>query len=235
MKVLALAVLFIATVACMPVDDANQVGGNNSWDYLLYTTRWPYVPSNGDPVPSNVTTFSLHGMWPNRNDTSYPSYCTNEAFDLNKIASLIPTLVEIWYDFEHPNDPSEFWSHEWDKHGTCATSDSLMSTQYDFFNAAIKLQHSVFPIEKALANAGITPSTTPVSLSSFQQAITKGIGALPLMTCHVDSYNNVYVERIQFCVSKSLQLFTCDAAVTQEITSAGQCGSGDVYFPAIPR
>lgn len=221
MKTVVLGLLFLTALV---------VAQNTSWDYILYTTRWPFVASNGYPVPSNITTFEIHGLWPNRNDTTYPSYCTNEAFDIRKIESLYSMLVEYWHDFDHPTDPSYFWSHEWTKHGTCASSDTLLGSQYLFFKAAITLRQTVFPLEQVLANKGITPSSNPISLSQFQNVITGGIGAFPLMTCHVDGYGNVYVDRIQFCVNKQLQLFTCNEAITQQITQNGQCGNGNVIY-----
>jgi ribonuclease T2 len=208
---------------------------NNDWDYILYTTRWPAAVAQG-PVPSNITGFTLHGLWPNRNDTTWPSYCTSQSFSLKPIESLVPTLVEIWYDFEHPYDPSDFWSHEYDKHGTCASSDPLLATEYQFFSAAIKLHQTVFPLTSILSGAGIVPSSSQqYSLSAFRKAIQSGLGAYPMMTCSQDYDGNVQVERIQFCVSKSLQLYNCDSAIINKIDSSGNCGTGNISFPPIPR
>lgn len=222
----------------VPKVDAVPIGAqsNNEWDYLLYTTRWPAARANGNSVPTNVTGFTLHGIWPNRNDTTWPQYCTNQQFDIKKIESLVPVLMEVWYDFEHPDNPSEFWSHEYDKHGTCASSDPIMSTQFQFFSAAIKLHQSVFPLVQVLEKAGIVPSNSKqYSLSSFQQAIQQGIGAFPLMTCTQDYDGNTQVDRIQFCVDKNLQLYNCDSAITNKINQDGNCGSGSISFPTIPR
>jgi len=206
---------------------------NNEWDYILYTTRWPGAVATG-PIPSNVTEFTIHGLWPNRNDTTWPQYCTDQRFNLKDILSLVPELVEIWYDFEHPYDPSDFWSHEYDKHGTCASSDALLSTQYQFFDAAIQLHQNVFPLVKVLASAGIVPSSSKqYSLTSFQNAIQRGVGAFPLMTCSQDYDGNTQVHRIQFCVSKSLELYNCDQAITTKITQDGNCGTGSISFPPI--
>jgi len=209
---------------------------NNEWDYILYTTRWPAAVAENNTVPPNVTGFTIHGMWPNRNDTTWPEYCTNQKFDIKQIETLVPVLDEIWHDFEHPENPSDFWSHEYDKHGTCASSDSLLTTQFEFFSTAIKLHQGVFTLEKALSKAGIVPSATKMySLTSFQKAIQTGVGAFPLMTCSQNSNGNVQVDRIQFCVSKSLELYTCNQAITTKIAQSGNCGTGTISFPVIPR
>eukprot|EP01088_Endostelium_zonatum_P014283 TRINITY_DN306_c0_g1_i1.p1 TRINITY_DN306_c0_g1~~TRINITY_DN306_c0_g1_i1.p1 ORF type:complete len:239 (-),score=35.13 TRINITY_DN306_c0_g1_i1:56-772(-) len=224
---IVVTVLFV--VACQAYD-------NNSWDYLLYTLRWPGTVSRGNPVPANITDFTLHGMWPNRNDTTWPQYCTNQRFNLNAISDLVGILDEVWHDFEHPNDPSEFWSHEYEKHGTCAASVPSMANEHDFFSVAVKLHQSIFKLRPALASRGIVPSDNQqYSLKTFQSAIQNSIGAFPLMTCSTDYNGNVEVHRIQFCVNKSLQLFTCDSAITQQITNSGRCGNGNVKFPTIPR
>jgi len=225
---------FISSHEVNKIDPIPQA--NTEWDFILYTTRWPAAVANGNSVPTNVTGFSLHGLWPNRNDTTWPQYCTNQQFDLKPIESLYSTLVEVWYDFEHPYDPSDFWSHEYEKHGTCAESDPLMASEYQFFSTAIKLSQNMFPLVEVLAKGGIVPSDSKLyNLNTFQQVIQNGIGAFPLMTCSQDYEGNVQVDRIQFCVSKSLQLYTCNSAVTNKIIENGNCGSGTISFPPIPR
>ncbi len=104
-----------------------------------------YVKRNSITLKNtrNVTGFTLHGIWPTRNDGSYPSYCDeNDGFDVNQIETLIPDLDVAWYDYEAESDYG-LWSHEWDKHGTCAAELPALSTQYNFFNYGISLYNNL--------------------------------------------------------------------------------------------
>lgn len=46
----------------------------NAWDYFLFVREWPGTMTPG-PVPKYVDTFTLHGLWPNRNDGTWPQCC----------------------------------------------------------------------------------------------------------------------------------------------------------------
>ncbi len=54
---------------CRPSDSTN-------WDYFLLVREWPGTMTPG-PLPSYIDTFTLHGLWPNRNDGSWPQCCNN--------------------------------------------------------------------------------------------------------------------------------------------------------------
>ncbi len=49
---------------------------NNDWDYFLLVREWPGTMTPG-ALPSYINTFTLHGLWPNRNDGSWPECCNN--------------------------------------------------------------------------------------------------------------------------------------------------------------
>lgn len=62
--------------------------------------------------------FTIHGMWPEYYNNTYPSYCNHSAhFNLSKIQYLEPILNVEWVSYEGSN-PS-FWKHEYLKHATC--------------------------------------------------------------------------------------------------------------------
>eukprot|EP00956_Cyclotella_meneghiniana_P024793 scaffold50414_cov40-Cyclotella_meneghiniana.AAC.1 len=84
---------------------------------------------------------TIHGLWPQRDDGSWPSSCTNEQlnteFYVSGTNSILNELEIKWPNIKA--DPSssshtEFWSHEWMKHGTCS---GLM--QFDYFSSALQL------------------------------------------------------------------------------------------------
>ncbi|KAG9155017.1 hypothetical protein Leryth_012199 [Lithospermum erythrorhizon] len=81
---------------------------------------------------------------------------------------------------------STFWSHEWDKHGTC--SESILD-QHSYFATALKLKDQL-TILQLLSKAGISPDGNNYSLSSIKSAIEEGIGHAPWIECNKDTSGN---------------------------------------------
>lgn len=81
---------------------------------------------------------TIHGLWPNRSDGSWPSTCSNEQFDLSLLDDLSDELEQNWPNVKalKPGSHSHeaFWSHEWSKHGTCSGME-----QHDYFATALDL------------------------------------------------------------------------------------------------
>ena len=80
---------------------------------------------------------TLHGMWPERVDGTWPASCTDEPFD--------PLVVDVVgpdrFEKHWPNAKAarlgdkghfSFWEHEWTKHGTCSGLG-----QVDYFRTAL--------------------------------------------------------------------------------------------------
>ena len=80
---------------------------------------------------------TIHGLWPNNNDGSYPQNCSNERFDLSNLQPIREELEQKWPNIQAPSPDSEshvsFWEHEWSKHGTCSGLSQL-----DYFSHALK-------------------------------------------------------------------------------------------------
>eukprot|EP01114_Cavostelium_apophysatum_P000955 TRINITY_DN1082_c0_g1_i1.p1 TRINITY_DN1082_c0_g1~~TRINITY_DN1082_c0_g1_i1.p1 ORF type:complete len:230 (+),score=8.74 TRINITY_DN1082_c0_g1_i1:124-813(+) len=204
----------------------------DDWDYILVMARWPGTVANGNTLPSNVTSFTLHGLWPTRDDGSWPSYCTNQPFDPDAIQSLVPQLWESWYDYT--GNGFDFWSHEWTKHGTCAESDTPMNSEFHYFSTAIQIIQKFDPL-KSLSAAGITPNNT-VSYSSdaVVTAFQNYFGCEPSVTCSDVSGVGSSIDTIQFCINKNLQLETCPSSLKSSLTKEDptECDES-VYLPVI--
>eukprot|EP00163_Fabomonas_tropica_P034930 TRINITY_DN9_c1_g1_i2.p1 TRINITY_DN9_c1_g1~~TRINITY_DN9_c1_g1_i2.p1 ORF type:complete len:257 (+),score=57.78 TRINITY_DN9_c1_g1_i2:115-771(+) len=208
----SLAILAVLSVTCSTVDaiplrtqqdikvasDRNHMGAdgsgttapqpadNNEWDFLLFMQRWPGTGScEGKPctVPSYVDYFLVHGLWANRNDSSYPSYCPGPSFSASAIEPLKSELDKYWTDLV-PDDGDNFWQHEWEKHGVCATTDPLTSDEYKFFNAALTLRKGI-EIYDALKAAGIYASDDQTySLATIAKVVKKGV----FLSRYIDVY-----------------------------------------------
>ena len=61
---------------------------------------------------------SIHGLWPDPEETC--EYCTDEPFDESKLTSeTLELMNEYWPTCYDDSTNEEFWTHEWEKHGTC--------------------------------------------------------------------------------------------------------------------
>ena len=80
---------------------------------------------------------TIHGLWPNNNDGSYPQNCSNEKFDLSNLQPIREELEQKWPNIQAPSSNTarhvDFWEHEWGKHGTCSGLSQL-----DYFSHALK-------------------------------------------------------------------------------------------------
>lgn len=88
--------------------------------------------------------WTIHGLWPSRvqRPQSYPCECTKEAFNQQEVTSLLPLMRKYWPSFKS-NDYASFWSHEWEKHGTCCRPH--IKTQFQYFNTTLNLRLKVDP------------------------------------------------------------------------------------------
>lgn len=67
-------------------------------------------------------------MWPDYCDGTYAEYCApkREYSNISCIleaygkTELLKYMEKYWPDYQ--GDDNEFWSHEWDAHGTCYTT-----------------------------------------------------------------------------------------------------------------
>lgn len=84
--------------------------------------------------------FTIHGLWPNYANGSYPEYCEPGVhYDPTEISK--DTLQEMeayWFSCDWSSYTNEeFWDHEVSKHYTCVFNRSL--TQEDYFSTALDL------------------------------------------------------------------------------------------------
>ncbi len=169
------------------------------WDYLLFVVQWPesfclyYNASqsnntNSDQkciIPSGVKSWTVHGTWPTKIGTVGPVNCNDTwPFDLNQVKDLVSQLKQVWPDLLSGGTYDSFWAHEWDKHGTCASSLPALYGEHNYFGATIKL-HSHFNIDSILSAEEIVPSkTSNYTREAILDAIKTGAGSMPDLTCY---------------------------------------------------
>lgn len=139
---LSLTVLLILLVSVQSL-----VTKPNSDSDLVYVFAYSWTPEFCydenypgclDPETYWEKYFTVHGLWPQYEDSGYPSFCTDEPFD-----PAVPQEVgwddmttywpSVQYNETDP-DYDSFWEHEWTKHGTCSGL-----SQISYFQATINL------------------------------------------------------------------------------------------------
>lgn len=81
-------------------------------------------------------TFTVHGLWPQRRDGTWPEFCDSSSqLDMDEIEDLLPDLEKAWPSWS--SDDETFWNHEWTRHGTCA--EGVVGHQHAFFKTVLKL------------------------------------------------------------------------------------------------
>eukprot|EP00461_Guttulinopsis_vulgaris_P000344 UN00344 len=81
------------------------------------------------------STWTLHGVWPQFGQT-----CTKEKFDVKQVAPIRSELDKYWMSCPGYTDNVSFWTHEWEKHGTCAKIESKNATQLQYFTLGLQLR-----------------------------------------------------------------------------------------------
>ncbi|KAG8079632.1 hypothetical protein GUJ93_ZPchr0007g6261 [Zizania palustris] len=181
------------------------------FDFFYHVQQWPgsycntkngcCIPDGGNP-PAD---FTLHGLWPQyaacrpslgdddllvvQNDGEelerkkcWPEFCSTEKLRLAQISDLLGDMQLTWPTLSCTNKENlPFWSHEWEKHGTCSNLG-----QHTYFQLA--LQHQArYNLTAILAGAGIVPSgEATYYLSSIRDAIAEATGSAPNFACNRD-------------------------------------------------
>ena len=78
--------------------------------------------------------WSIHGLWPQYSSNSYPTFCRNVDFDINKLQSIINDLHNHWYSTTEKD--ADFWEHEWKKHGSCMFNNC---DEFNYFRKSLEL------------------------------------------------------------------------------------------------
>lgn len=195
---------------------------NNNWDFFLFVQEWPGSWSSSPPAC--VSGFTIHGLWPERNDGSYPQFCNGSAWDVNALAPIRSQLDCAWPS--DTGDAATFWQHEWEKHGTCAQTDASVPTQLSFFQAGIRLS-SRYALHDILSGAGIKPtSSKKYTVGELRAAVQKGAGVNSIWQCQKGK-----IDQVIICVTKGLVAQDCPSTTTHENT----CGSdsSEVEYPPL--
>ncbi|GAA0141483.1 endoribonuclease [Lithospermum erythrorhizon] len=191
------------------------VSEQREFDYFLLSLQWPGTycrtvkkccSQNGCCRGSNGPAgFTIHGLWADYNDGTWPSCCNGPQFDETKIALLFDELNTYWPTLSCSKSSSchgskgLFWGHE--KHGTCEFP--YIKDEYDYFTKALSLYFKYNVTEMLNQSGYVASNSDKYPLQGIISAIKKCFGT-PEITCTGDA-----VQEIRLCFNKNFEPQDC--------------------------
>jgi ribonuclease T2 len=163
------------------------------------------------------TSLTLHGLWPEDYDGSWPSTCTDEEFNPKTVHDLGPDRFDHLWPNVKSSEPSKvhysFWEHEWTKHGTCTGL-----SQDEYFDTALK--HFLPTPSFVRDNYGLEVSSSDL-LKAYREDQSYNDGDI-ILVCS----GGRYLSEVRICVAKDKHgsgsyRIECIDQVVEE----GNCGS----------
>lgn len=194
--------------------------GDDSFDFYVFSMTYQpefciekhETPEGCHHPKQSWDRLTIHGLWPNRQDGSYPQSCSSEKFDLSSLQPIRDELEQQWPNIKAlPNSAShgEFWDHEWSKHGTCTGLSQL-----NYFSHALKM---------------LIPTPSIVKEAEEQHSFVKkddllavyGGDQLAALIC-----NKEYLSEVRVCHQKEADGGAGDRMdCPQSVLMASSCGS----------
>ncbi|KAF1586818.1 Ribonuclease T2-B, partial [Eudyptes moseleyi] len=134
-------------------------------------------------------------------------------FNVTEIKDLMSDMRRYWPDVLHSSlNRTQFWKHEWEKHGTCAATLPVLNSQKKYFGKALELYQHV-DLNSCLLKAGIKPSSSYYQMTAIKEALTRFYGVTPKIQClpPEEGEKAQTIGQIEFCFTKELQLRNCTA------------------------
>ena len=134
-----------------------------SWQPEFCHGKYDQYPGCNSPQDAWRTQLTLHGLWPEY-ETGYPQNCGTEAFDVSAVTAAIgiDVMNRYWPNVKASEDDAEysqFWEHEWSKHGTCS---GLGQVEY-FTQAVNKIKNGQVKTPSAISqNVGKSVSAATI-------------------------------------------------------------------------
>ncbi|CAL5427051.1 unnamed protein product [Camellia sinensis] len=248
--------LLIASV-CVPVISGGGVveaREQREFDYFVLALQWPgtFCRRTHHCCSSNgcCRGFTIHGLWSNYNDGTWPACCTGSNFDIKElgadvvhrlgeslanpsylgsdISTLLDALEKYWPSLSCGSSSTchggkgLFWAHEWEKHGTC--SSPVIRDEYNYFLTTLNVyfKYNVTLINNVLNEAGYVPSNSEkYPLGGIISAIENAFHATPLVVC-----SDGAVEELRLCFYKDFKPRDCVIGFTSQddiISSKSSC------------
>lgn len=175
------------------------------FDFYVLNLSWSPEFCHGHPNAAECSqhrAFTLHGLWPQNNDGTYPEDCSEAPGPASP-----SQYAEIYPD-------ASLLQHEWQTHGTCS---GLSGDQ--FLTLARRADESI-QIPSQLAHITQTISLAPSQIIKLFAQSNQSVPASSLaLTC-----GNNFLTAVEVCMDKDLKPEACPAVKS--------CGASQIRVPA---
>ncbi|XP_031111724.1 ribonuclease 2-like [Ipomoea triloba] len=187
------------------------------FDFFKLSLLWPGTEcrntrrccsSNACCRSNSPTEFTIHGLWPDYNDGTWPACCKGSQYDESQISALASAMKKYWPTYQCGSSSTchhskgSFWAHEWEKHGTC--SYPVVQNEYDYFLTTLNVFFK-YNVTEVLYKAGYVPSNSEkYPLGGIISAIQNAFHATPELTCSRGA-----VEELRLCFYKNFEPRDC--------------------------
>ncbi|PNT05262.2 hypothetical protein POPTR_014G174400v4 [Populus trichocarpa] len=216
-QTLLVLLVFVTASYCM-IEEASAIEGQREFDYFALSLQWPgtYCRHTRHCCSQNAccrganapTEFTIHGLWPDYNDGTWPACCTRSDFNEKEISTLHDALEKYWPSLSCGSPSSchgtkgSFWAHEWEKHGTC--SSPVVHDEYSYFSTTLNVYFK-YNVTKVLNEAGYVPSNSEkYPLGGIVSAIENAFHATPQLVCSKGD-----LEELRLCFYKDFKPRDC--------------------------
>ncbi|XP_027795300.2 ribonuclease T2 [Marmota flaviventris] len=218
--------------------------GAHEWKKLILTQHWPpTVCKEADSCRNSLDYWTIHGLWPDKGEECNRSW----HFNVDEIKDLVPDMKIYWPDVIHPSsNRTQFWKHEWEKHGTCAAQLDALNSERKYFGKSLALYKQV-DLNSMLLKFGIKPSVNYYHIADFKDALTRVYGVVPKIQCLPPQQDEQVqtIGQIELCFTKEdLHLRNCtepgeqlspkqEAWLAEGAAAQGMavCEDGPVFYP----
>jgi ribonuclease T2 len=175
-----------------------------TFDFYVLNLSWSPEFCQGHPDAAECAqhrAFTLHGLWPQNNNGTYPEDCSDAPGPANpaQYADIYPDAALL--------------QHEWQTHGTCS------GLQADAFFSLARSAEQSTQIPSQLAHSTQAISMTPGQIVTL---FTQANPGLPASSVAISCGNN-YLTAVEVCLDKSLRPESCQ--------SVKSCGATQIRIP----
>lgn len=214
----------------------------SEWDHFVFSQQWPQsvcyyrnlTKQFNCEIPKDTKFWTVHGLWPSLNTSMGPSFCNKSSkFDPKQVDKIKDKLGIFWPNLFTDEDANSFWKHEWEKHGTCALSMTVLNTELKYFTKGLEL-HNTFDFSVKLQKKGIVPSDDVSYLYyAFYKAVKEILGFDAKVQCFYDKEKKKQlIAEIEFCLSPSFVTIKCPIKKTETFNdlSPGNCKNDNLLL-----
>ncbi|XP_013200759.1 ribonuclease T2 [Amyelois transitella] len=176
------------------------------------------VKNNAQINKNKPPEWIIHGLWPSMNGRNFvPKRCdtTNYTFNAQRLKTngLMNKLERSWYSILKRSTNIQFWKHEFENHGSCATRADPIRDDVDYFRKAIELYYNVNRGGK-LTGGEFKPGDVR-KLKDVKNIINRKIGAEVKVNTFKHE-NQLFLTEVYICYNLTLNLINCPYTSSQQ-------------------